>query len=446
MADVKVPIKFEIYKGDELVREEVLAQDVIKVGKLASSHLRLDDETVSRMHAVIEIDGPRRHPRHRPRLDPRNDRQRRADHQGPPAVGRRDHVRRQPRGRDLPRAPSRRRPTPAPPQAARLARGRPPAQQFAPPPQQAVRAAARSAVRAAAPSTPPPAGYQDQRYQQQSYAPAASFVGRAGRRRRGRGPRRLARHGGPDASSAASSPDPPPLQPRGEVDARPGDVDAVRRHRRAGHRARRPSSPRPSTSAREKARYEAWQTAGKESKSFVWKSRSPVVGGRSCSAASSPASRCRTWASSGAARRAANFSSAPTPTSTRRSRRTSCRRSSHPLVAATGADYVVNVTPRMTRRGLRRRPELPAAAVHPAARLELLAAARAARARLDCGETTFLVTSTARAARARGAVPDLDAGTSRSTRSARRVALALFLLDDLLDPAGSEVAVARRSS
>ena len=58
MADVKVPIRFEIYKGDNLVREEVLAQDVIKVGKLASSHLRLDDETVSRMHAVIEVTGP----------------------------------------------------------------------------------------------------------------------------------------------------------------------------------------------------------------------------------------------------------------------------------------------------------------------------------------------------------------------------------------------------
>src|SRR5258708_16184308 len=58
MADVKVPLKFEIYKGDEVGREEVLNQDVIKVGKLASSHLRIDDETVSRMHAVIEVTGP----------------------------------------------------------------------------------------------------------------------------------------------------------------------------------------------------------------------------------------------------------------------------------------------------------------------------------------------------------------------------------------------------
>src|SRR4051794_41830577 len=58
MADANVPIKFEIYKGDQLLREEVLAQSPIKIGKLASSDLRLDDETVSRMHGVIEATGP----------------------------------------------------------------------------------------------------------------------------------------------------------------------------------------------------------------------------------------------------------------------------------------------------------------------------------------------------------------------------------------------------
>ena len=47
MADANVPIKFEIYKGDQLIREEVLAQSPIKIGKLASSDLRLDDETAS---------------------------------------------------------------------------------------------------------------------------------------------------------------------------------------------------------------------------------------------------------------------------------------------------------------------------------------------------------------------------------------------------------------
>ena len=57
MANVKVPLKFQIFRGDELVREEVLSEPVIKVGKLASSHLRLEDDSVSRMHAVVEVNG-----------------------------------------------------------------------------------------------------------------------------------------------------------------------------------------------------------------------------------------------------------------------------------------------------------------------------------------------------------------------------------------------------
>ncbi|HXU84089.1 MAG TPA: FHA domain-containing protein, partial [Polyangia bacterium] len=57
MANVGVPLKFQILKGDELIREQVVTEAVIKVGKLASSHLRIDDESVSRMHAVIEING-----------------------------------------------------------------------------------------------------------------------------------------------------------------------------------------------------------------------------------------------------------------------------------------------------------------------------------------------------------------------------------------------------
>jgi pSer/pThr/pTyr-binding forkhead associated (FHA) protein len=58
MAGAKIPLTFRIFKGDQLVREETLTQPVIKVGKLSSSHLRLDDDTVSRMHAVIEVTGP----------------------------------------------------------------------------------------------------------------------------------------------------------------------------------------------------------------------------------------------------------------------------------------------------------------------------------------------------------------------------------------------------
>jgi pSer/pThr/pTyr-binding forkhead associated (FHA) protein len=58
MAGSKIPLTFRIYKGDQFLREETLAQPVIKVGKLSSSHLRLDDDSVSRMHAVIEVSGP----------------------------------------------------------------------------------------------------------------------------------------------------------------------------------------------------------------------------------------------------------------------------------------------------------------------------------------------------------------------------------------------------
>jgi hypothetical protein len=58
MAGSKIPLVFRIFKGDQLLREERLTQPVIKVGKLSSSHLRLDDESVSRMHAVIEVSGP----------------------------------------------------------------------------------------------------------------------------------------------------------------------------------------------------------------------------------------------------------------------------------------------------------------------------------------------------------------------------------------------------
>ncbi len=58
MTTSKVPLRFQIFHGDELLREEVIGEPVIKVGKLPSSHLRLDDESVSRMHAVIEVNGP----------------------------------------------------------------------------------------------------------------------------------------------------------------------------------------------------------------------------------------------------------------------------------------------------------------------------------------------------------------------------------------------------
>lgn len=42
---------------DNEVREITLQQDIVKIGKLDSSHLRIDDEDVSRMHSVMECVG-----------------------------------------------------------------------------------------------------------------------------------------------------------------------------------------------------------------------------------------------------------------------------------------------------------------------------------------------------------------------------------------------------
>ena len=48
-------IGIRVYKGDELQDTHVFERDIIKIGRLASAHLRLDDTKVSRIHAVIDI-------------------------------------------------------------------------------------------------------------------------------------------------------------------------------------------------------------------------------------------------------------------------------------------------------------------------------------------------------------------------------------------------------
>jgi len=50
-------LTFRIYRGTQLLREETLAQPVIKIGKVSSAHHRLEDESVSRMHAIVEVAG-----------------------------------------------------------------------------------------------------------------------------------------------------------------------------------------------------------------------------------------------------------------------------------------------------------------------------------------------------------------------------------------------------
>ncbi|CAN5753472.1 hypothetical protein BH11MYX3_BH11MYX3_46910 [soil metagenome] len=53
----KLILTFRIINNGKLIREEKLGQTVIKIGKVASAHLHLDDESVSRMHAIIEVLG-----------------------------------------------------------------------------------------------------------------------------------------------------------------------------------------------------------------------------------------------------------------------------------------------------------------------------------------------------------------------------------------------------
>jgi pSer/pThr/pTyr-binding forkhead associated (FHA) protein len=54
----KVALTFALYQNGALVRRETVTQDIVKVGKDAKSHLRIDDELASRMHAVIEVASP----------------------------------------------------------------------------------------------------------------------------------------------------------------------------------------------------------------------------------------------------------------------------------------------------------------------------------------------------------------------------------------------------
>src|ERR1700730_9452438 len=54
----KVALTFALYQGDQLLRRDTIAQDIVKVGKDPRSHLRVDDDLASRMHAVIEVASP----------------------------------------------------------------------------------------------------------------------------------------------------------------------------------------------------------------------------------------------------------------------------------------------------------------------------------------------------------------------------------------------------
>src|SRR5512145_4777 len=49
------PITLKVFRGAELLRTEQFNREIIKIGRLASAHLCLDDDKISRIHSVIEV-------------------------------------------------------------------------------------------------------------------------------------------------------------------------------------------------------------------------------------------------------------------------------------------------------------------------------------------------------------------------------------------------------
>ncbi len=51
------PVKVSVYRGPEHVFEETFERDLLKIGRLASAHVKLDEPSVARIHAVLEASG-----------------------------------------------------------------------------------------------------------------------------------------------------------------------------------------------------------------------------------------------------------------------------------------------------------------------------------------------------------------------------------------------------
>ena len=53
--NVAAALTFEIHEKGKPIRELTFKQFIIKIGRLSSANIRLEEEQVSRMHAVIEL-------------------------------------------------------------------------------------------------------------------------------------------------------------------------------------------------------------------------------------------------------------------------------------------------------------------------------------------------------------------------------------------------------
>jgi TonB family protein len=58
MAAGKIKLRFKIYREDELIEEKEFDQPAIKIGRLNTHHIPLDDDSVAMTHAVVQVSGP----------------------------------------------------------------------------------------------------------------------------------------------------------------------------------------------------------------------------------------------------------------------------------------------------------------------------------------------------------------------------------------------------
>ncbi|MDY7227023.1 TonB family protein [Hyalangium rubrum] len=50
-----IPLTLKVFQGGTLITSKDFERDIIKIGRLSSAHLRLEDEKVSRVHSVLEV-------------------------------------------------------------------------------------------------------------------------------------------------------------------------------------------------------------------------------------------------------------------------------------------------------------------------------------------------------------------------------------------------------
>lgn len=51
-------IRFHVYRDEQHLHTQTLSELIIKIGRMSTSHLRLEDEAASRLHAMVEVSTP----------------------------------------------------------------------------------------------------------------------------------------------------------------------------------------------------------------------------------------------------------------------------------------------------------------------------------------------------------------------------------------------------